>query len=44
MPKDPLPPQRLAPLLWLLTGAFAARVVGQMLVVLGGVTWFGCRR
>ena len=39
MPKDPPPPQRLAPLLWLLTGAFVARVVGQMLVVLGGVTW-----
>ena len=32
-------PQRLAPLLWLLTAAFVARVAGQMLVAFRGVTW-----
>ncbi len=39
MSKAPQSSQRLAPLLWLLTAAFVARVAGQMLVVFGHVTW-----
>lgn len=39
MSKAPPPPQSLAPLLWLLTAAFVARVAGQMLAAFGQVTW-----
>ena len=39
MAKAPLPPQRLAPLLWFLAAAFVARVAAQMLVAFGQVTW-----
>ncbi len=35
----PESPQRLAPILWLLWLVFVLRVVGQMLVALGHVSW-----
>jgi hypothetical protein len=32
-------PRRLSPALWLLVGLFVLRVLGQVLVAFGGVTW-----